>query len=74
MIEMPGGGGLGDPRRRPVERVLADVRAGAGVARRCRARLRRRHRRRRRARRHRDRRAACRCLIVLLTKRVEPCW
>ena len=28
VIEMPGGGGLGDPRRRPVERVLADVRAG----------------------------------------------
>jgi N-methylhydantoinase B len=28
VIEMPGGGGLGDPRHRPVERVLADVRAG----------------------------------------------
>jgi N-methylhydantoinase B len=28
VIEMPGGGGLGDPRRRPVERVVADVRAG----------------------------------------------
>jgi len=28
VIEMPGGGGLGDPRRRPVARVLADVRAG----------------------------------------------
>ena len=28
VIEMPGGGGLGDPRLRPVERVLADVRAG----------------------------------------------
>ncbi|MBV8166036.1 MAG: hydantoinase B/oxoprolinase family protein, partial [Alphaproteobacteria bacterium] len=28
IIEMPGGGGLGDPRARPVERVLADVRAG----------------------------------------------
>jgi N-methylhydantoinase B len=28
VIEMPGGGGLGDPRTRPVERVLADVRAG----------------------------------------------
>jgi N-methylhydantoinase B len=28
VIEMPGGGGLGDPRQRPVERVLADVRAG----------------------------------------------
>ncbi len=28
VIEMPGGGGLGDPRHRPVELVLADVRAG----------------------------------------------
>ena len=28
VIEMPGGGGLGDPRQRPVERVLADLRAG----------------------------------------------
>jgi N-methylhydantoinase B len=28
VIEMPGGGGLGDPTRRPIERVVADVRAG----------------------------------------------
>ncbi len=28
IIEMPGGGGLGDPRQRPVDRVVADVRAG----------------------------------------------
>ena len=27
-IELPGGGGLGDPRERPVEEVVADVRAG----------------------------------------------
>jgi N-methylhydantoinase B len=27
-IELPGGGGLGDPRTRPVEQVLADVQAG----------------------------------------------
>ncbi|MGH7861852.1 MAG: hypothetical protein ACREOS_06375, partial [Candidatus Dormibacteraceae bacterium] len=27
-IELPGGGGMGDPRRRPVEAVAADVRAG----------------------------------------------
>lgn len=27
-IELPGGGGLGDPRERPVESVLADVRSG----------------------------------------------
>jgi N-methylhydantoinase B len=28
IIEMPGGGGLGDPMKRPVEKVLADLRAG----------------------------------------------
>jgi N-methylhydantoinase B len=28
IIEMPGGGGLGNPRQRPVEHVVADVRAG----------------------------------------------
>src|SRR5207245_2322959 len=27
-IELPGGGGLGDPAERPVEEVVADVRAG----------------------------------------------
>jgi len=27
-LERPGGGGLGDPRRRPVEKVLEDVRQG----------------------------------------------
>ncbi|MBI3513768.1 MAG: hydantoinase B/oxoprolinase family protein, partial [Proteobacteria bacterium] len=28
VIEMPGGGGLGDPKQRSVQRVVADVRAG----------------------------------------------
>ena len=28
ILELPGGGGFGDPRQRDVERVLADVRAG----------------------------------------------